>query len=176
LAGFSLVEVLIAGSILIFAVLAISQSTVSSMRLGHVNREGGLAQAALRQALENLQAQEFEDIFALYNSAPGDDPGVAGSAPGPGFAVAGLNPLPDDADGFVGEFILPEVVVGGSAQLRETYNDAAMGMPRDLDGDALQDDLDKAADYQILPVRVRLQWQGKAGPRVLETRTMVTDR
>jgi hypothetical protein len=31
-------------------------------------------------------------------------------------------------------------------------------------------------DYQVLPVRVRLEWQGKNGPRVLEVRTMVTDR
>jgi hypothetical protein len=51
-----------------------------------------------------------------------------------------------------------------------------MGMPRDLDGDTFVDGDDHAGDYQILPVRVRLEWQGKGGARVLEVRTMVTDR
>jgi hypothetical protein len=66
------------------------------MRLGQANREGGVAQAALRQALENFQAQDFDQLFALYNASPADDPGGAGSAPGPGFAVAGLSPRPED--------------------------------------------------------------------------------
>lgn len=174
--GFSLVEILIATTVLICAVLALSQSTVFSMRLGQTNREGAIAQAALRQALENLQAQDFEDIFALYNTSPADDPGGPSSGPGAGFAVAGLTPLADDEDGLVGRFLLPEVAGAAGPELRETFADAAMGMPRDLDGDTFVDGDDHAGDYQILPVRVRLEWLGKGGPRVLEVRTMVTDR
>ena len=176
-AGFSLVEVLVATSILIFAVLALSQSTVFSMRLGHANREAALAQAALRQALENLQAQDFASLFALYNTDPADDPGGAGSAPGPGFAVAGLGARSGDPDGLVGRFILPaQVGPGGELELHEDFSDAAMGMPRDLNGDTFTDDEDHSGDYQILPVRVRLEWQGKGGERVMEVRTMVTRR
>ncbi len=175
-AGFSLVEILIATTILIGAVLALSQSTVSSMRLGQANREGGVAQAALRQALENFQAQDFDQLFALYNASPADDPGGPGSAPGPGFAVAGLSPRSEDPDGLVGRFILPEAAGVAGPELRENFDDAAMGMPRDLDGDTFVDGDDHAGDYQVLPVRVRLEWQGKNGPRVLEVRTMVTDR
>ena len=167
---------MIATTILIIAVLALSQSTVSSMRLANANREGALAQAALRQAVEDLQARNFEDIFALFNAYPGDDPGP-GPAPGPGFAVPGLLPRDADADGLVGQYILPAVEVGGGKlELHETYPDSAMGMPRDLDGDTFIDDADQADEYQILPVRVRLEWKGKAGDRVLELRTLVTDR
>ena len=66
---------------------------------------------------------------------------------------------------------------GGSAQpspqnfnyfLREDYVDARMGMPRDLNGDSLIDDLDHGEDYIVLPVHIEIQWAGQFGPRMFE--------
>jgi type II secretory pathway pseudopilin PulG len=173
--GFTLLEVMIGGGILIFAALALSQATVQSMKLSLQNRETALAQAAARQAIEDLQARDFADIFVLFNSVDGDDP-VGFDAPGATFDVPGLTPR---APGLtVGRILLPEVVVGATSRLDENYQDQAMGMPRDLDGDGVVDDdgTDHKGDYQILPVRVRLEWTGKGGDRVFEVRTMVSAR
>ena len=35
----------------------------------------------------------------------------------------------------------------------------------DTDGDGVIDNLDHSQDYQVLPVRVELQWTGPTGPR-----------
>jgi len=47
-------------------------------------------------------------------------------------------------------------------------------MPRDLNGDAaISTVANYASTYTILPVRVRVQWVGPAGPGEVELRTMV---
>jgi hypothetical protein len=51
---------------------------------------------------------------------------------------------------------------------------ASLGMPRDLTGDILIDNFDHAADYRILPVRVRVSWTGKSGPRSIELQTLLS--
>ena len=45
-------------------------------------------------------------------------------------------------------------------------------MPRDLNADLMIDDQDHARDYVVLPVTVRVAWQGKAGRRSFEMSTM----
>lgn len=59
--------------------------------------------------------------------------------------------------------------------LLETFEDERLGMPRDLNGDSIIDDLDHSQDYIILPVRVRVEWQGNHGSRSLEICTMLVD-
>jgi prepilin-type N-terminal cleavage/methylation domain-containing protein len=49
--------------------------------------------------------------------------------------------------------------------LREDFQDARMGLPRDLNGDSLIDDCDHSLDYLILPVHVEIVWRGRFGPR-----------
>jgi hypothetical protein len=51
------------------------------------------------------------------------------------------------------------------AVLREDAVDAELGMPRDLDGDGTVDTDDHAGDYLVLPVRVRVTWDGVSGSR-----------
>jgi hypothetical protein len=174
-AGFTLIEVMMAGGILIFAALALSQATAQSMKLAQSNRETALAQAALRQAVEDVQARPFEDIFFLFNSIASDDP-AGQTAPGPHFDVPGLTARADDPDGMVGRIFLPEVTDLFTSSLLEGIQDASLGMPRDLNGDGDIDNSNHSGDYQILPVRVRLEWTGKGGDRMVEVRTMVTDR
>lgn len=57
--------------------------------------------------------------------------------------------------------------------LREDYIDARLGMPRDLNGDSLIDDLDHADDYIVLPVHVQIRWRGDFGPRVYDLYTQI---
>jgi len=65
---------------------------------------------------------------------------------------------------------------GGSGTfytLREDYVDAKLGMPRDLNGDSLIDDLDHSGDYVVLPVHVQIRWRGNFGPRVYDLYTQI---
>jgi hypothetical protein len=144
----------------------------SAIALTSVNRETGLALEAARDRVERMQGEEFLQVFRLYNPDPTDDPaGVVG--PGSGFAVAGLDPAPDDPDGLVGELRFPTLT---GSELREDVADEDLGMPRDLDGRNGVDASDHKDDYRLLPVEVTLRWRGTSGIRTLTLRTLLADR
>ncbi len=177
--GFSLVEVLLAAVILAVAVTGIAGSVLSALALNRVNRETALAQQAARRAVEQVSSVPFSEAFACYNADAGDDAGLLIAARGPGFAVPGLTPLAGDADGMCGRVMFPTVVnAGGNEELREDSPEPTLGMPRDLDFDGqLVPDLDDHADdYRILPVRVRIEWQGISGQRQVDLETILSDR
>jgi hypothetical protein len=167
----SLLDVTIASAVLAIAITSLMSLIVSSIQLGRVNRETSLAYQAARRVCEEIQADPFDQVFALRNANPADDPGGAGTAPGPAFDVLGLRPRAGDPDGRVGEILFP--VVG--TELREDLVDAGLGMPRDLDGDGATDAADHAADYSVLPVRVRVSWRGVSGSRQVEVVTMLME-
>jgi hypothetical protein len=48
-------------------------------------------------------------------------------------------------------------------------------MRRDLDGDGTIDGDDHAADYRVLPVRVRVRWRGPDGDRELFLVTVLSN-
>lgn len=174
--GMTLLEVMVGMAILATAYGAFSLSIVKSMQAARTDKEMSLATAAARQTLAEVQASAFDQVFALYNSNPADDPGGAGTAPGSGVLVLGLDPQPGDLDGFVGEVIFPSVTGGVSEELREDVESVALGTPRDLNGDGAVDALDHSGDYQILPVVVRFRWQGAGGPASVEFRTSVVNQ
>ncbi len=172
--GFTFVELMVGMTVLLVALLILS-SVVSSMALQRAgNRETALAVAAVRDTLEDLLAEDFAQVFALYNSDPADDPGAAGSAPGQRFAVAGLDAAPDAPNGLQGEIVFPtalDPLLG--LQLREDVELRVLGMPRDLSGDNVVDERDHATGYFILPVQVRVRWIGPNGPRQYEMATQL---
>lgn len=174
--GFTLIELLLVMSVLLVAFLTLSQSLVASMALTRVNRESALATDGLRQMVEVLQGSEdFQDLFRLYNADPGDDPpGVTG--PGSAFAVAGLEPMQDDPDGRVGEIVFPALETGSGPALFEYLDEPELSMPRDLDGKNGIDLLPHYDDYRLLPVLVRLRWNGASGERTAEVCTLIADR
>ena len=171
--GFSLLEILIALTVMTIALGATTTTLVASTSLSHANRETALAVDAARSALESVKGEVFAAAFVSFNDDPADDPGAAGTAPGKYFAVWGLGLRQGDPDGFVGEIIFP----GDGVALHEDYVDREMGMPRDLNGDLVIDvgGVDHAGDYNVLPVKVRIEWTGKSGDRELEFVTVVTE-
>ena len=174
--GFTLTELMLAMTVLLVALGAFSQSLVQSMALTEANRESALAQDGVRETVEVLNGtDDFALLFARYNADPADDPpGV--SSPGSNFAVAGLTPLTTDPDGFVGEIVFPSLVTAAGTELREDIVLPELGFPRDLNGDGFVDSVDHSTDYQILPVLVRSQWQGRNRERFTEIRTILADR
>lgn len=172
--GLTLVEIAITLSITITILLSFSQALTMSMLTSQSNREAAVATDAARQMMESLQASDFATLFAANNSVVGDDP-AGETVRLASFAVAGLTPQQDDADGLCGEILMPELAAGGASELREDVQDFALNMPRDLNGDGLVDALDHSDDYQILPVIVRIEWRGAAGPGRVQFKTILSN-
>jgi type II secretory pathway pseudopilin PulG len=172
--GALVVELMLAMVVLIVGVGATLGSLSSFARLEQSNRETTLATLAARRTIEAMQAEDFRQVFAFYNENDLDDPpGV--QIPGPGFVVAGLDPRANDLDGQPGRVVFP-VPVGQPGFLHENLDASEDGLPRDLNGDGLLDDLDHALDYVVLPVRVRIEWRGAAGDRLIEMQTVLFAR
>lgn len=209
--GTTIIELMVVFSVMLVAVSIFYQMVLSTKRLRILNHENAVAIEAARAVVERMRNEDFEQVFALYNADPADDPAGPGTAPGHRFQVESLDPLPAAADGCVGEVELPAELVqpppaggggggagpqigglvggglaggggaGGGAgaaavpdwQVREDFVDARLGMPRDLNGDSVIDAQDHSEDYLILPVRVRMRWQGVFGERTLDLYTMV---
>jgi len=167
--GFSLVEIVFVMTILLVGMGMFVQTITSTSKLGPVNREAVLAMTAARSVVEQIRSEATAGVLARYNANAGDDPGGPGTAPGSGFAVLGLTPVPGDPDGLAGEIVLP--TTGG--QLLETFTDPLFGFPRDVNGDGLRDALDHSGDYEVLPLLVRVRWTGQAGPRTLDIYTSI---
>ncbi|MEM7518092.1 MAG: prepilin-type N-terminal cleavage/methylation domain-containing protein [Planctomycetota bacterium] len=201
-AGVSMVELMVVLTILTVAMGMYASTVISTAKLRAIHRETSIAAEAARATIERMHNVPFAEIFARYNANGEDDPEGADTAPGAFFTVQGLDALPG-SEGFVGEVILPtgtariEVpveidpatqrlidlgrispprpVFKNELQLREDVQDERLGLPRDLNGDNVVDDADHSDGYVILPVRVRLSWQGRQGNRTYELSTMLTE-
>lgn len=174
--GFTLLEVLVGGVVLTLGAVGMAGAMLSSLTLQRCESDAALARVAARRVLEELSAAEFDEAYALYNASTQDDAGHSLVAKGSHFAVAGLRARPGDSDGKCGCVMFPTVVAGGVEWLREDVVDAALGMPRDLNGDGSIDGQNHAADYALLPVRVRVEWRGARGDEVFDLETILCRR
>ena len=174
-----LLEVAVAMPILLIALTLFAQMLIAGNQLRSGAHAEWAGSSAAQDLLEKMRNEDFNEVFRLYNADPFDDPAGAGTAPGINFSVPKLDPLDTDLDGMVGEVILPFWNAGTELspawQVREDVGVPALGMPRDLNGDSIIDDLDHAADYSFLPVIVRLSWRGLQGPRVFEIHTALSE-
>ena len=168
--GLTLLELAISMVVMVGGVSALASTVVTGSSLNQVSRETEVARKAIETQIDSMRSTTFSQVFATYNGVSSDDPGGAGTALGSTFAVAGLTPVAGAPGGAAGEILFPST----GPQLFETAVDATVGMPRDLSLDGRIDALDHAADYMILPVRVRVRWQGKAGPRTVELQTQLS--
>src|SRR5262245_1633486 len=138
---------------------ALTTTQLTSIALSRSVRETSAAADAAQSVLEAIRDEnEFKEIFARWNSTSADDP-AGGVSPGNAFDVPGLQPVPGDPDGRVGEVVFPGNGKGGAKALHEDVTDRTLGMPRDLDLANGIDNKDHAGDYRILPVLVRVRWQ-----------------
>jgi type II secretory pathway pseudopilin PulG len=171
--AFTILELMIAITLVSLILVAMSNSILTSMKATGVNRESGLAADGLAAMMERLQGVgHFSDVFKLYTADPTDDPGMPGTAPGPNFAVPGLQAVDGDPDGFVGEIIFPTI----GNDLIENIVDPRLGMPRDLNGDGTIDNVPHNVGYKLLPVLLRIRWKGVGVQRSMEIRTLLADR
>ena len=192
--GATLVEVMVVFTILVVASGIFSRMVIAVSQLRDINRQNATAAEGARIVIESMRNEDFEEVYRLYNPDPTDDPDGAGTGPGNRFLVPGLEPLPG-GDGLHAEVFLPGLPPGTPSQLigtkwervgyevptdglwhvREDYLDAKLGMPRDLNGDSIIDSEPHSDDYLLLPVLVRVEWQGRTGPRSYEVHSMLAE-
>jgi len=157
-------------AVMVVGVSALASTVVTGSALNQVSHETEVARKAIQTQIDAMRSTNFAQVFATYNVSGADDPAGANTAPGANFAVAGLTPVVGAPGGVAGRVIFPS----NGPQLFENGADTIIGMPRDLNLDAAVDALDHAADYMILPVRVRVQWQGASGQRTIELSTQLS--
>jgi hypothetical protein len=165
-----MLDVMLAMALLAIGCGAVIQSMVTANTVERFATERLAALEAAESTLEALQGEVFGQVFARYDANPANNP--AGVSPGPGFLVQGLEPVAGDADGMPGQIEFP----GNGVLLLENVADAELGMPRDLNGDlAPPDGLDHSGDYRVLPVRLRVRWNGVRGNSELVLVTTLTN-
>ena len=164
--GFTLVEVMIALTVVSVAVYMLSSTITATMVHSSARKERTLSVETAMNVLEHMRAVPFEELFVLYNDNPDDDPDGPGTAPGSTFAVPGLNPREGSAA--VGTVLLPSL----DGKLRENLNIPELSLPRDLNGDLVIDAFDHAEDYKVLPVQILVEWTGSSGEGHLKMSSM----
>jgi type II secretory pathway pseudopilin PulG len=150
-----MLEVAVTLTIITVSLAMFAQTMASSRKLDPVASETAAAASAARTVLEEMKNRDFDQLFALYNADPTDDPDGAGTGPGATFAVPELTPLVPGAR--AGSISFPNT--GG--RLHEDVVDAPLGMPRDLNADDTVDNANHSDDYVLLPIRVRVDWIAK---------------
>ena len=114
-AGLTVVEVVVALSVMVVAVSIFCQMLVSTARMRSMNHESLLAADGARVALERLRNEPLLNVWRLFNEQPSDDPGGASSGPGNRFAVEGLDPVEGAPSGMVGRYYFPTLAVQGTS-------------------------------------------------------------
>jgi hypothetical protein len=171
-----LVELVVAMPIMALALALFLGATSAAKEVAQVQRQNTAVAEEIRIVLERMRNEDWSEVYALYNGNAADDPAGPGTAPGKRFSIAGFSP-PGGAEGEpVGEIILPAFSHAMHGwQLREDRKNALLGLPRDLTGDELVDTYNHAGDYTLLPVVVRVVWQGPCGARQMEVQTVMTE-
>lgn len=153
--AFSLLEVAVTLTIVTVSLAMFAQTMAASRSLDPVASETAVAASAARTMLEEMKNRNFDELFALYNADASDDPDGSGTGPGPNFEVPDLTPLVPG--GLAGRIVFPV----DRGRLAEDVVDAALSMPRDLNSDDTVDALDHSTDYNLLPIRIRIDWIAK---------------
>ena len=147
-----MMELSLAVTVLMVALLAMSASTLHTHALRRQNRERALAQNAVRMISEEIQAFSARTLTEHAGQWSEDLVGASGAT----FDVTGLS----TADG---QAAVGSVQVVTDEALTDAQLGFELGMPRDLDGDGQADNGDVTTGARILPVIVRTRWKGVSG-------------
>ena len=161
--GFTLLEILIAFTVLLVGFGGTMTLLFQLRGMQRLSLERTSAANAAASKIGELQATDFNTVFARYNESDLDDPG-SGDSPGIHFEVPGLSPRGDDEDGFCGRILFP----AAGPTLIELVDMPELSMPRDLNFDGITDDEDQSGSYDLLPVLVRVDWTGVQGDQSID--------
>ena len=197
--GFSIIETLVGMTLMFVGLLALASSTVTGMTTKECNREAARATSAARQFLETMQTGDvdFGDLVTAYmtdvsEAVPPTDPrllevpsdilanadrGLFEGKEGKlqrilarEFDVVGLEPRKGKSRSSIGGVSFPVATGVDGPELREDI------AGRDLNADGVIDSENHIDDYKILPVTVRVEWDGVRGPQQLEVQGLLIQR
>lgn len=156
-AGFTLLEVTLAVTVLLVAVLAAAASTLRMHALRRTNRERTIAQNAVRSVSERLQSLSARAVTDPAGWSTTVLMGVAAAGEiGPRFDVRELTARE-------GAPSVGTVTIVTDENANDAALGAELGLPRDLDGDGTSANGDVSANALLLPVVVRARWHGVNG-------------
>lgn len=165
--GFTLVETVVATTVLVIGVLGYVASVTAGDRLMLQNRETRRAFIAAQTVFAEMQAKSIDTVFATYNASASDDPPGITTAPGNRFTAVGIGTCATGSTDGAGAVRFPSQ---DGTTLREDLVDAALGMPRDLDGDGVISSGPLTKTPLVLPVEVTVSWQSSGGRREITVR------
>ena len=154
-AGFALVDLLVAATILALALLGHASTVLGGHRLSRSVEHRTIALEAARQFVDRLRSDPDWDglytaLVGLYSPTVGSN-GMAGRAPQDYYADY---VTPKD----LGTVRVLVSVPQSGTELREDAVLPAFGLPYDLNADGTVDALPHQSDYAVLPVTVRFSW------------------
>ena len=153
-AGFTVLEAAVAMGMLAVALLSLWGTLVYCSRSNVAAEQKKRAMNAAQAMIEELKSQPFATLIAEY---------------GPGGTIGDKFPVPavdDDTATAVGQIVF-------YTDETDATTDPSIGLPMDLNGDGDTDDKDVAAGYQLLPVKITVQWQGVLGDQRVDLRTIL---
>jgi Tfp pilus assembly protein PilV len=162
-AGFTMIEVGLALTVLLIAIMAASASSYRLHTLRRQNRERTMAQNGVRTMVEQIQALAHRGALDSPDTWAQDVVAALspGGAIGDAFAVRELDPQN-------GQTSVGTIQVFTDETSSDAVTGFDLGMPRDLNGDGLADNADVLATAavlppRILPVVVTVRWRGVNG-------------
>ena len=141
-AGFSLLEAVTALVLVTITFMGIASGVIANSRAFDSTREEVLVSHALRKMAETIRGTAFNQIYTKYANFP--------------FSV------PENGIGATG---IVSIFVDETANTAESNT---LGLPRDLNGDGLANSVNVSANYNLLPIRLSLSWDGRDGTRTQE--------
>lgn len=180
--GLTLIEIMIALSMLAIISMALTTMLVTSANLQQVNKEMDVAMYVAQSAIDSIRAYpDFDKIYVAFNANTGDDPPVplASMWSPPDFAAMMLDPtdpagLRQILDGGQVRYFFPD----DGSFLREDMTDPWFdGVDRSIDGDSTADNTNANAVYEMLPVMVRVSWESRIlGDMTTDLRTIIAKK
>jgi len=153
-AGFTILEATVAMGMLAVALLSLWGTLVYCSRSNIAAEQKKRAMNAAQAKIEELKSVPFTTLVTEYG---------AGGNTGNKFLVTSLD---DEQSGAEGQIIF-------FTDETDTATDPTIGLPMDLNGDGDAADTDVASGYQLLPVKVSIQWDGVLGRQRVDLRTIL---
>ena len=153
-AGFTVLEAAVAMGMLAVALLSLWGTLVYCSRSNVAAEQKKRAMNAAQAKIEELKSRPFSTLIAEYGP---------GGGIGDSFLVRSLDDEIEQAEGRI-IFYTDET---------DTVTDPTIGLPMDLNGDGDSTDTDVAGNFQLLPVKVSIHWDGVLGRQRVDLRTIL---
>jgi len=152
--GFTVLEAAVAMGMLAVALLSLWGTLVYCARSNVAAEQKKRAMNAAQAKIEELKSVPFATLVTEYGKG-----GTVGNL----FHVRTLDDQQSGAEGQI-VFYTDET---------DTKTDPTIGLPMDLNGDGDMGDKDVAGAYQLLPVKISIQWDGVLGRQRVDLRTIL---